>query len=60
MLYQYKMWIRNYEGKLVYFDITKYHNETDLYIKLWKIKFNININEEHIDFNHEMMQLIIS
>ena len=54
------MWIRNYEGKLVYFDITKYHNETDLYIKLWKIKFNIDINEDHIDYNHELMQLIIS
>jgi hypothetical protein len=54
------MWIRNYEGKLVYFDITKYHNETDLYIKLWKIKFNINLNEEQVDFNNELMQLIIS
>ena len=54
------MWIRNYEGKLVYFDITKYHNETDLYIKLWKIKFNININEDQIDYNHELMQLINS
>ena len=60
MLYSFKMWIRNYEGKLVYFDITKYHNETDLYIKLWKIKFNININEDQIDYNHELMQLIIS
>ena len=27
------MWIRNYEGNLVNFDITKYHNERDLYIK---------------------------
>ena len=54
------MWVRNYEGKLVYFDITKYYNEIDLYIALWKIKFNINIDEKYIDFNHELMQLIIS
>jgi hypothetical protein len=54
------MWIRNYKGELVYFDITKYHNEEDLYIKLWKIKFNIDILEEEVDFNHEIMQLIIS
>ena len=60
MLCQYKMWIRNYEGKLVYFDITKYHNEFDLYIKLWKIKFNVNLNEDQVDFNNELMQLIIS
>lgn len=54
------MWIRNHKGELVYFDITKYHNEVDLYIKLWKIKFNIDILEEEVDFNHEIMQLIIS
>jgi len=46
--------------ELVYFDITKYHNEVDLYIKLWKIKFNIEMLEEEVDFNHEIMQLIIS
>ena len=41
------MWIRNYEGNLVYFDITKYHNEKDLYIKLWKIKYNIDLDKSN-------------
>ena len=54
------MWIRNYEGNLVYFDISKYHNEKDLYIKLWKIKFDVDINRNQVDFNNELMQLIIS
>jgi len=54
------MWIRNYEGNLVNFDITKYHNERDLYIKLWKIKFNVDINRNQADFNNELIQLIIS
>ena len=52
------MWIRNYLGKLVYFDITKYHNEVDMYITLWKIKFNINLNEKEIDYNEELIELI--
>ena len=53
------MWIRNYEGNLVYFDITKYHNEKDLYCALWKIKFNVNIDDD-INFNNELMTLINS
>ena len=39
------MWIRNYLGKLIDFDIAKYHNEKDLYTSLWKIQFNIDINK---------------
>ena len=52
-----KMWMRNYQGKLVYLNITKYHNEKDLYCALWKIKFNVNIDDD-INFNHELMSII--
>jgi len=38
------MWIRNYKGELVYFDITKYHNEEDLYIKKTLSKWGWNGN----------------
>jgi len=37
------MYLRNYKGKLVYLDETKYTSENELYIKIWKIKYNINI-----------------
>ena len=37
------MYLRNYKGKLVYLDETKYTSENELYIKIWKIRFNINI-----------------
>jgi hypothetical protein len=51
------MWIRNYKGKIVYFDITKYHNEKDLYQDLWKIKYNLIIQAED-NFNQELMSLM--
>ena len=37
------MYLRNYKGKLVYLDESKYVSENELYIKIWKIKYNINI-----------------
>ena len=53
------MWIRNYQGKLVYLNITKYDNEKNLYCALWKIKFNVNIDTD-INFNDELMSIINS
>ena len=37
------MYLRNYKGKLVFLDEKKYTNERDLYITIWKIKYNIDI-----------------
>lgn len=37
------MYLRNYKGKIVFFDEKKYSNERDFYIAMWKIKYNINI-----------------
>jgi len=51
------MLIRNYQGKLVEFNITKYNNEKDLYCALWKIKFNIDLADD-INFNREIISLI--
>jgi len=54
------MWIRNHEGKLIDFDISKYNNEKDLYLTLWKIKYNINIKTTKTEFNKELLSLITS
>ena len=44
------MYLRNYKGKLVYLDESKYVSEKELYIKMWIIKYNINIaKSEQID-----------
>jgi hypothetical protein len=37
------MYLRNYKGKLVLIDEQKYTNERDLYIAIWKIKYNVDI-----------------
>ena len=37
------MYLRNYKGKIVFLDEKKYTNERDLYIAIWKIKYNENI-----------------
>ena len=37
------MFVRNYKGKIVFLDENKYTNERDLYIAIWKIKYNENI-----------------
>jgi len=37
------MHLRNFKGKIIYINEKKYSNERDLYIDIWKIKYNINI-----------------
>ena len=37
------MYLRNYKGKIVLLDEKKYTNEKDLYIAIWKIKYNLDI-----------------
>jgi|UniRef100_A0A6C0BYD8 hypothetical protein len=37
------MIVRDYKGKLVYFNIDKYSNEKDMYIDLWKITYNVTL-----------------
>tara|TARA_Y100000816_G_C26047698_1_gene549126 strand:- start:355 stop:528 length:174 start_codon:yes stop_codon:yes gene_type:complete len=37
------MYLRNYKGKLIFLDVKKYSNDRDLYIAIWKIKYNIDI-----------------
>ena len=45
------MYLRNYKGKIVYINEKNYPNERDLYIDIWKIKYNINI-AKNFNFNH--------
>ena len=39
------MWIRNYLGKLVFFDDTKYYSNEEKYRALWKVKYNVDFTE---------------
>jgi hypothetical protein len=53
------MWIRNYKGKIVFIDISKYKNEKVFYNTLWKIKYNIDVSKKK-DTNFEIINLINS
>ena len=37
------MYLRNYNGKIVFIDENNYSNERNFYIAVWKIKYNKNI-----------------
>ena len=48
------MYIRNYNGEIVFFDKNKYAFEYDMYVELWRILYNIDLNED----NNVMSDLI--
>jgi len=41
------MFIRNHEGKIITFEPNKFYSECDKYIKLWKIKYNIDLDKSN-------------
>ena len=40
------MLVRNYLGKMIKIDISKYYSDKDLYKALWKIKYNIVLDDD--------------
>jgi hypothetical protein len=52
------MLIRNYQGKLVHFNIDKYSNEKDMYIDLWKIIYNIVLPYSEMNTNRKIISHI--
>jgi hypothetical protein len=52
------MYVRNYLGKIVEFDQSKYKNEEHMYRALWKILYNIEISITNCDTNKELIDFI--
>ena len=52
------MFIRNYKGKIVYFDSSIYHDEKSLYSALWKIQYNIEFAKISSDTKRELINFI--
>tara|TARA_Y100000996_G_C22555333_1_gene655332 strand:+ start:2590 stop:2751 length:162 start_codon:yes stop_codon:yes gene_type:complete len=52
------MFIRNYKGKIVYFDSTKYYDEKSLYSALWKIMYNIEFAKISSDTKKDLINFI--
>ena len=40
------MIVRDYKGKLVYFNKEEYSSEYNMYVALWKIMYNIDLQNE--------------
>tara|TARA_Y100000590_G_scaffold424463_1_gene531416 strand:+ start:6144 stop:6320 length:177 start_codon:yes stop_codon:yes gene_type:complete len=40
------MYLRNYKGKIVFIDEKKYTSDKELYILIWKTKYNIDISKK--------------
>ena len=40
------MYLRNYKGKIVFIDEKKYTSDKELYILIWKTKYNIGISKK--------------
>ena len=51
------MYIRDYKGKMVMFNWRDYNSEKELYRALWKICYNIKI-EDPKDYNQELLDFI--
>ncbi len=51
------MFVRNSRGKIVYINEKNYFNEYDFYLKLWKTKYNINLESKE-DLIENMVSFI--
>jgi len=39
------MYIRTYQNEIVLFDINKYPTEKQMYVALWKLKYNADVSK---------------
>jgi|TARA_B100000795_G_scaffold192723_1_gene147102 hypothetical protein len=48
----------NYKGEIVYFDMSKFSNDEEMYINLWKLLYNINIPKNDKNFAEDILDYI--
>ena len=52
------MYIRNYNGEIVFFDAKKYAFEYDMYKELWRIIYNIDLDEHKDNVMSDLIDFI--
>ena len=52
------MYVRNFNRKLIKLNIHEYTNEKDMYIELWKIKYNIVLKKNYPSFNKSLIEYV--
>ena len=50
------MYVRNHEGIII--KLKLYYNESDKYTKLWKIKYNIDLDEKRKTFSRLIIDYV--
>jgi hypothetical protein len=49
------MYVMNYKGEIVYFDMSKFNNDEEMYTHLWKIVYNIDIPKNDKNFLDDIL-----
>ena len=52
------MYIMSYEGEIVFFDLSKFNQDEEMYISLWKILYNIEIPKNDKDFLNSIVEYV--
>lgn len=52
------MYVMNYKGEIVYFDMSKFSNDEEMYINLWKLLYNINIPKNDKNFAEDILDYV--
>jgi len=52
------MFIMNYNGEIINFDVSKFNNDKEMYITMWKILYNIDIPKNEKDFLEDIVDYV--
>ena len=52
------MFIMDYKGEIVNFDMSKFNNDKEMYRTMWKILYNIDIPKNDKDFLEDIVDYV--
>jgi len=52
------MFIMTKEGKIIYFDITKFNSDNEMYETLWNVLYGIDLPKENDDFIDSLVDYV--
>lgn len=52
------MYVMNYKGEIVDFDMSKFSNDEEMYLNLWKLLYNIDIPKNNKNFAEDILDYI--
>ncbi len=52
------MYIMTYLGDIVFFDMSKFNNDEEMYETLWKLLYNVDIPKEDKDFLEDIVEYV--